>query len=148
MKSVFNPSDNEELIARINLLTPSSQPVWGKMNVAQMLGHCQRAIEVGTGLLFLRRTALGFVFGRMALRQLMNKPTKRNLPTDKNFIVPNTVEFETERAKLIDMYRSLAENGSDHIKVKKHPFFGEMTDEQWDVLLWKHLDHHLQQFGV
>lgn len=148
MKSVFNPSDNEELIARINLLTPTSQPVWGKMNVAQMMGHCQRAIEVGTGLLELKRTALGFVFGRMALRQLMTKPTKRNLPTDKNFIVPNTVEFEAEKAKLIALYSSLAENGSGLLKVKKHPFFGEMTDDQWDVLLWKHLDHHLQQFGV
>lgn len=46
------------------------------------------------------------------------------------------------------MYSALAENGTRILKVKKHPFFGEMTEDQWDVLLWKHLDHHLQQFGV
>lgn len=148
MKSVFNAADNKELIDRIEKLHSDSLPVWGKMNVAQMLGHCQRAVEVGTGLLELRRSAVGFVFGRMALRQLMNKPIKQNLPTDKNFIIPSTVEFETEKEKLINMYSALAENGTRILKVKKHPFFGEMSEDQWDVLLWKHLDHHLQQFGV
>lgn len=148
MKSVFNEKDNQELIDRINRLTPETQPVWGKMSVAQMLGHCQRAVEVGTGLLELRRTAIGFIFGRMALKQLMNKPLSKNIPTDRSFIIPPSVEFEAEREKLIEAYKALAEHGSGHITHKKHPFFGTMTTEEWDTLLWKHLDHHLQQFGV
>lgn len=148
MKSVFNPQDNQELIGRINQLTATTQPQWGKMGVAQMLGHCQRAVEVGTGLLELRRTAMGFVFGRMALKQLINKPIGRNIPTDKNFIIPASVEFETEKQKLIAMYAELPEKGHAHITNTKHPFFGEMTKEEWDTLLYKHLDHHLKQFGV
>jgi hypothetical protein len=148
MKSVFNPQDNQELIDRINQLTPTTQPQWGKMGVAQMLGHCQRAVEVGTGLLELRRTAMGFVFGRMALKQLINKPIGRNIPTDKNFIIPPSVDFETEKQKLIEMYTELPEKGHPHITNTKHPFFGEMTKEEWDTLLYKHLDHHLTQFGV
>lgn len=51
MKSVFNAADNKELIDRIEKLHSDSLPVWGKMNVAQMLGHSQHAVEVGTGLL-------------------------------------------------------------------------------------------------
>ena len=148
MKSVYNSSDNAELIARIELLHADSAPLWGKMNVAQMLGHCQRAVEVGTGLLELRRSAVGFVFGRMALKQLMNKPIKRNIPTDKNFLIPSNVEFEKEKNQLIELYSKLVVNGPTSITTKKHPFFGEMTEDEWDVLLWKHLDHHLLQFGV
>jgi hypothetical protein len=148
MKSVFNENDNNELIDRINRLTPDTQPLWGKMSVAQMLGHCQRAVEVGTGLLELRRTAAGYIFGRMALKQLMNKPIGKNIPTDKSFIIPPSVDFEPEKQKLIEAYKALAEHGTSHITHKKHPFFGTMTTEEWDTLLWKHLDHHLQQFGV
>ncbi len=148
MKSVFNENDNNELIARINRLTPETQPLWGKMSVAQMLGHCQRAVEVGTGLLELRRTAMGFIFGRVALKQLMNKPIAKNIPTEKSFVIPTSVDFEPERQKLIESYKALAEHGAGHITHKKHPYFGTLTTEEWDTLLWKHLDHHLQQFGV
>lgn len=29
-----------------------------------------------------------------------------------------------------------------------HPAFGPLSGREWDVLSWKHLDHHLRQFGV
>jgi hypothetical protein len=29
-----------------------------------------------------------------------------------------------------------------------HPMFGKMTADQWGRSMWKHLDHHLRQFGV
>jgi hypothetical protein len=29
-----------------------------------------------------------------------------------------------------------------------HPTFGRMRPRDWDVLQYRHLDHHLRQFGV
>lgn len=29
-----------------------------------------------------------------------------------------------------------------------HSFFGKLTSQQWAALIYKHLDHHLRQFGV
>jgi hypothetical protein len=31
---------------------------------------------------------------------------------------------------------------------EKHPVFGKLTKEQWSKATWKHIDHHLKQFGV
>lgn len=148
MKSIFNPADNAEIIERIEKLRADSNAQWGKMNVSQMLSHCQKPIEVGTGKLKIKRTFIGFLFGRMVLKQLFNKPFKQNLPTDKNFLVKSEVDFENEKNQLINYCRQFAEKGNSIIIVDQHPFFGSMTKEQWDLLLWRHLDHHLNQFGV
>ena len=40
MKNIFEQAVTDEVIARIDNLTSKTQPVWGKMNVAQMLAHC------------------------------------------------------------------------------------------------------------
>jgi hypothetical protein len=29
-----------------------------------------------------------------------------------------------------------------------HPLFGKMGKTQWGRVVWKHLNHHLKQFGV
>jgi len=63
MQSIFNATDNAEFIERINKLTPSSPALWGKMNVSQMLVHCQVIIQVALGELRLKRNLLGFLFG-------------------------------------------------------------------------------------
>jgi len=36
----------------------------------------------------------------------------------------------------------------ENIKNEIHPFFGKMTSQQWSKAMYKHIDHHLQQFGV
>jgi len=148
MKSIFNQTDNAEIVQRIESLSSDSQAKWGKMNVSQMLLHCQKPIEVGTGKLTVKRTAIGFLFGRMVLKQLFTKPFKQNLPTDKNFLVQSEAEFDKEKQELISYVKQFAEKGNSIIVVEKHPFFGKMTKEQWDVLLIRHLDHHLTQFGA
>lgn len=148
MKSIFDKEGNEEIVARIEKLDSESQAKWGKMNVSQMLMHCQKPIEVGTGKLAIKRTFIGFLFGKMVLKQLSEKPFKQNLPTDKHFVINSAVEFENTKKQLITYVRNFAEKGDSAIVVKKHPFFGMMTTQQWDVLLWRHLDHHLTQFGV
>ena len=84
----------------------------------------------------------------MVLKQLSEKPFKQNLPTDKHFVIKSEVEFENAKNQLITYVRNFAEKGDSVIVVNKHPFFGKMSTQQWDVLLWRHLDHHLMQFGV
>lgn len=146
MKSIFNPADNAEIIERIEKLRADSNAKWGKMNVSQMLLHCQKPIEVGTGKLEIKRTFIGFLFGKMVLKQLSEKPFKQNLPTDKHFVINSEIEFEKAKNQLISYVRNFAEKGESAIVVNKHPFFGKMSTQQWDVLLWRHLDHHLTQF--
>jgi hypothetical protein len=146
-KNLFDPSVKQDIIARINKLTSQSQPVWGKMNVAQMLAHLQMPIGVAIGSHKLKRTLFGRIVGPLAKPILYNnKPFKRNLPTDKSFIMHTSQkEFETEKQKLLHMLNSFSETTMVN---EPHPFFGKLTKDQWSIGSWKHLDHHLQQFGV
>ena len=147
MPSLFNSSDNNSVKERINKLTPDNPPLWGKMNVAEMLAHLQRPILVAFGELKLKRGLLGFLFGKIAKKQMLaDKPFKKNMPTVKEFKVA-AEDFANEKNILLSCIDRFNE-GPQIITKAAHPFFGKMTLEEWDMLQWKHLDHHLRQFGV
>ena len=147
VKNLFDPGVKQEIIVRIQKLTPESKALWGKMNVGQMLAHLQVPIGVADGTQKLKRTFFGRIVGPMVKQILYNdKPFKRNLPTDPSFVmVRSDKDFETEKQKLLVIVNNFSEAT---IVNETHTFFGKLTREQWSKGTWKHLDHHLQQFGV
>jgi hypothetical protein len=147
VKNIFTPGVKPEIVVRINKLTADSKPVWGKMNVAQMLAHLQMPLGVADGSHILKRNLMGMILGPLIKRKLYNDtPYKRSLPTAPSFITVNSErEFEMEKAKLLDQIGRFTEANMVN---DRHPFFGKMTNEQWGRGMWKHIDHHLQQFGV
>jgi hypothetical protein len=149
MKSLFNPSDNKEIIERLDRLTTDAKGVWGKMNVSQMLAHAQAPLRVAFGELKLKRSLIGFLFGPIAKKKLSTEvPWERNLPTDKNFVVGEQRNFEEEKKRLAALVQRFAQSGPPGILNDTHPFFGKLTVNEWDRLMWNHLDHHLRQFGA
>jgi len=147
VKNLLDPAARIEIIARINKLSPQSQAQWGKMNVSQMLAHLQMPLGVALGTHKLKRTLAGMIFGPIAKPMLYNsKPTRKNLPTDKSFVMTGTEkDFEVEKNKLIAMIDNFSES---NIVDEPHPFFGKLNKVQWSKGMWKHIDHHLEQFGV
>ena len=149
MANIFNAADNQLLVQRFETLTPESKSCWGKMNVSQMLRHCQKPMEVAEGKLKLKRNLIGFLFGRMAKNAMMKEDEfKKNLPTVAAFKANETPEFDSEWRLLVSLIKKFGEKGPEVIADKKHPFFGELTEKEWGVLNYKHLDHHLRQFGA
>jgi len=148
MKSIFNPTHNAEFIERINQLSPSSPALWGKMNVSQMLAHCQVTPKVALDELQMKRELIGILFGKIAKKKLINdKPFDRHLPTFKQAKISDERDFETEKHGLVTLVKRFV-NRPDIITQKPHPFFGPLTLDEWNTLQVKHLDHHLRQFGV
>jgi hypothetical protein len=116
------------------------------MDVAQMLAHLQAPLGVPLGKHTLKGNFFFRLFAPLIKKQLYSTtPYRRNLPTDKTFKIADQRDFEKEKAQLIDLINSFSE---DAIVNKVHPLFGKMTMQQWSNSNWKHLDHHLQQFGV
>jgi hypothetical protein len=146
VKNLFKPGVKDEIITRIHKLSPESQRQWGKMNVSQMLAHVQMPMGAGIGIHKIPRSLIGILFGRMIKPMIYNdKPFKQNLPTDKSFVMTDEKDFEKEKKQLLDMLGQFKE---ENIVDRPHPIFGKLTKEQWSKGTWKHLDHHLQQFGV
>ena len=119
------------------------------MTVAQMLLHCQQPVKVALGELQLKHSLIGKLFGKMAKRSfLKNETFKKNLPTAPEFLVKDQPAFDKEKQQLKSLVERLLTANQQAISARVHPFFGKMTAEEWGVLNWKHLDHHLQQFGA
>lgn len=150
MDSLFDKKTAEKFIDRIYKLGPGTQPQWGKMNVAQMLKHCQMPLDIAAGN---KRPAtnpvIRFLFGKRGKRELVEgHEFKRNLPTFREARIMEQCDFEKEREHLITLIRDFQEGGTAALTDKPHPFFGRMSVADWDTLQVKHLDHHLRQFGV
>lgn len=150
MKSLFNKQDADEFISRINSLKPDTVALWGKMDVAQMLTHCQKPLEIASGALKPKTNrVIKFLFGKKAKAQLINEPEfKKNLPTFNEAKIVDKRVFETEKGKLIKLIQEFQSKGEAGLTKDPHPFFGELLTSEWDILQVKHLDHHLRQFGV
>jgi hypothetical protein len=145
---MFVRSEREALLARLSSLRPDSKRQWGKQELVQMLAHCQQPLRVALGDLELRRSLIGLLFGGIAKKKLLaDKPWDRNMPTAPEFKVAGSGDIEKERQTLAGLVQRF-EGGPDVLTKKTHPFFGVLTPEQWDRLQWKHLDHHLRQFGA
>ncbi|MFT3979430.1 MAG: DUF1569 domain-containing protein [Ferruginibacter sp.] len=149
MKNLFHAEIYNEVLERMEALSHHSQRKWGKMEVAQMLAHCQQAFKVPLSEKPMKRTFVGIVIGWAVKGQLYNdKPWKQNLPTAPNFVIKDKRMFDTEKAGLLEMIHTFYKKGPNNVGLYPHPVFGAFTKEQWGMSMYKHLDHHLRQFGV
>jgi len=147
IKNLYDSSVKQEIIDRIHKLTSHTQRQWGKMDVAQMLAHVQEPIHVAFGKRELKSHWLLKLIGPLFKSKLYNsEPYKQGLPTDRSYIMTGTIkEFEKEKQQLLELIHNFHES---NVIDARHPVFGKFTKDQWGLATWKHLDHHLRQFGV
>lgn len=150
LPNVFEQETVLQLIARLNQLTMQSQPKWGKMNVAQMLAHCNVTYEY----IFESKYAKPNFLMRWVLKKFVKPivvnevPYKQNGPTGKDFLVSAQQDFENEKQRLISFVHKTKDLGSSHFEGLESHSFGKLTAIEWNNMMYKHLDHHLRQFGV
>jgi len=147
VKNLFDPVVKQEIIDRINKLTPQTKQLWGKMNVSQMLAHVQMPIRIAYGTHQPKGSFLLRLIGPLFKSKLWDEnPYKQSLPTDPTFVmIGEEKEFENEKLSLLNLINSFS---NETIIGELHPVFGRLTKENWSKATWKHLDHHLRQFGV
>lgn len=149
MKNLFDAETTNEILTRLDSIKPGIKPLWGKMNVSQMMAHCIVPINNVLGITPAKRSLIGFLFGRMAKKQFLSgKPMKKNLPTDKTFLIKDERNFDEEKKKLQGVVRQFVTADKYMLTKNPHPFFGKLNTEELGKLNYLHLDHHFQQFGV
>ena len=149
MKNLFDKEVYTEITNRLNTLTPETQRQWGKMDVAQMLAHCKEAFKVPLSDKKMPRMFIGLLIGWAFKKKLYNEdPWKKNLPTAPNFIIKDERDFEKEKQELKLLIDQFHNGGPQKVGLYPHPMFGNFTSEQWGQAMYKHIEHHLMQFGV
>jgi hypothetical protein len=151
VKNVFDAAVANEVKTRLEELTPQSERVWGKMTAAQMLAHCSGSMQWALGEVVPERGALpARLIGRLIKPMVVRNddPMRKNSPSANSLIVADDRDLGKERARLIGLIDRFAAGGVAGCTTNPHSFFGKMTPEEWATLMYKHLDHHLRQFGV
>jgi hypothetical protein len=150
MKNIFTKEITEGVVARIEDLTSQTQPIWGKMSVAQMLAHCCVTYE----MVYTDKHPKPNAFTRFMMKTLIKniitseKPYVKNGRTAKQFVITDSKNFETEKKRLIDFITKTQQLGEQEFEGKESHSFGKLTAKEWNNLFYKHVDHHLRQFGV
>lgn len=150
MENIFQQGTTTKLLNRIEALTPNRQPNWGKMNVSQMLAHCNVTYEMAYENIHPKPNAfLKFILKIMAKNAVVSdKPYPKNGRTAPQFIITGTKSFDKEKQRLIDYIERTKNLGEQHFEGKESHSFGPLSSNQWHNMFYKHLDHHLTQFGV
>lgn len=150
MKNLFDAAKVEEIKGRLAQLRPDSPRQWGKMNPAQAAAHCAGALEIALGDRIPTRLYFGRVVGAIIKPLVLkdDEPMRRNAPTPKGNEVEDERDLGAERERLRGLIDRFAASGRTGCTQHPHSYFGRLTADEWSILMYKHLDHHLRQFSV
>lgn len=150
MKNIFDTAVANQTIARINALSADSKPIWGRMTAGQMLAHCNVTYE----FVYENKHPKPTGFKKWMLKTFVKnivvgtKPYKKGSRTAPEFLMRNEKDFSSEKSRLIAYIEKTQKLGANHFEGKESHSFGKLTAQEWNNMFYKHLDHHLSQFGV
>jgi len=150
MKNLYQAETLAKVQARLAGLTAAAPRRWGTMTAAQMLAHCSRGMEWAVGERRPPRMYAGRLLGLMFKDKVLrdDTPMRPGSPTAPDLLVRDECDFEAERERLAGLLARFAANGAAGCTKHPHSFFGRLTPDEWACLTYKHIDHHLRQFGA
>jgi hypothetical protein len=151
LPNVFTKEVAEELIGRINTLTSATPAKWGKMSVSQMLAHCSVTYEYIYNESKFKKPGLvmGLILKLVVKGKVVSEEGyKPGSPTAPDFIIKEEKNFEDEQKQLIGYIRKTQEMGESYFDGKTSHSFGVLNKTEWNNMFYKHLNHHLSQFGA
>jgi hypothetical protein len=124
MKNLFDPITLDEVQARLALLRPDSQRMWGKMNPAQAVAHCASTMEWAVGDKRPPRMVVGRMLGAIVKPSVFkdDEPMRRNSSTTKDLIVNDDRSLDVERARLRGLMNRFAKGGPPACTAQPHSF--------------------------
>ena len=147
MKSIFNSRDHLELHERVQRLTTSQKPQWGTMTPLQMVAHLSDSLRMASGELEVAPKKVPLRFAPLKQLVLYLLPMPKGVPTSPELVRRKPGDWSEEIAGLREELNGLVERGAEALAAS-HPAFGKLSAKQWGVLIYRHMDHHLKQFGV
>ena len=146
-KTLFDEAGRQEMIGRIARVQSGAKPLWGKMNAEQMLAHLSESMRMTLGELPTKSKRLPIRYWPLKQLIIYVFPFPKGTPTAPELLPAESGTVEQRRAELNASIARLAARREDE-PFPEHPAFGKLSRRAWGVLAYRHLDHHLRQFGV
>ena len=147
MKTLWDSNAREDISQRVERLTPTTAATWGKMNARQMMAHVVDALRMAMGELPVKLKKSPIRFTPIKQLIIYGPPFPKSTPTSPELLLREAVDWSSECASLriaMDSFASRPPSADFPL----HPVFGKLSRRAWGALQYKHLDHHLRQFGV
>lgn len=150
MENIFDKETIDRFTSRIERIQQDSQAQWGKMNAYQMLKHCTENDRMLQGKKVYKRLFIGRLFGKIALKVSIkdDQVLKKNGATHPELIIKEKGDVEQQKEEWLSLLRDYPKLQHGVYESFIHPFFGKMKQEEVSRFAYKHIDHHLRQFGV
>ncbi|MCB0713755.1 MAG: DUF1569 domain-containing protein [Ignavibacteriae bacterium] len=152
MENLFEISDRERVIERLSLLQLDAHPKWGTMTAHQMIVHVTDPFRAALGE--KETVPLKKIFGLWPFNKLISQllPWPKGAPTSPDFIQGKggtaPADFEDDKRSLLLLIHRFIQEGQTPSQLTAHAVFGRLTNREWGRLMWRHIDHHLRQFGL
>jgi len=146
--TLLHSASRAHLVRRAARLTAETPPRWGRMTCPQMLAHVNDALRMAIGELPTARRPGPLRY--FPLKQLFAYwlPIPRGVPTSPELLARiDRAQFAAEAAELPAMLERFASRPAD-AAMPEHPAFGSLGRSGWGLLAYRHVDHHLRQFGA
>lgn len=147
MESLFDTAAYTQILDRLDKLEEGMTPLWGKMSVGQMAWHCQVPLRLGIKNKLSKKKPNPLIKLLFKKSMYSDKPWRKNLPTSPLAKAESPKELKAELPELRNLVKEF-HSLKDRKEWNPHPLFGAFTPQQWGQMQYKHLDHHLSQFGV
>ncbi|HEX3229717.1 MAG TPA: DUF1569 domain-containing protein [Pyrinomonadaceae bacterium] len=148
MGSILNESDRTAICNRMRSLSASSTARWGRMNVTEMLQHLRLSARMTVGELEVassnKRVFQVFPLKHLILYVL---PFPKGAPTAPELLPGAAAAFDEEHAAVLTLLERIGA-GPREGAGPAHPLFGRLSWPEWGAVTYKHVDHHLKQFGA
>jgi hypothetical protein len=140
-----------EMIPLLASIPHGTAPLWGKMNLQQMIEHLSDSIRIVSGKIPKQLMTPADKLPAFREFMLSETPFKENTKNREMGEEPEPVRLSSVQAALDELQVEMNDfftHFDDPEKRVMNPFFGDMNYEEWVHLFHKHAVHHLKQFGV
>ena len=148
-KTLFNKETVDNIIERVNNLQPDNKARWGEMNATEMLFHSNLCNEeIFQPILPSEKTTMKqYLLRILALYIVPN--FKKGIKGDVKKETVGKIrreDFTRQKGRFIELVNRFAEHKGE--LTLPHIAFGNISTKEWGMAAYKHMDHHLRQFGV
>jgi hypothetical protein len=146
VKTIWQADTRDDLRRRLTALRPDTPARWGRFTAIQMLAHLAESVRMALGDLDVVPIRLPIRYPPLKQIVIYCLPFPRNAPTSPELLARRPADFELERNAAGSLLERLASPPDGPRPA--HPLFGRLSEQAWGVLIYRHYDHHLRQFGV
>ncbi len=144
--TLLDAGDRARIVERLRRVRPDAKPAWGRLDAPRMVCHVADSMRVALGDVatkpthnFVTRTLVRFLVIHTGFA-----PPRGKVETAPEMLASQPTSWDADVAACA----ALLDRVGGGTCTAVHPAFGPLSPREWARLSWKHVDHHLRQFGA